>query len=126
MFTSQDLTYFIDKLVDKLCFTVITVTDELNAFRVFETLNARGVRLSASDLLKNYLFSLVSTENPHATELAALEGRWERIIGLLGQEAFQEFLRVFWNSEHRLVRKSDLFKTIKRAICDKGKAFELL
>ncbi len=91
---------------------MITVTDELNAFRVFETLNARGVRLSASDLLKNYLFSLVSAENPHDTELAALEDRWERIIGLLGQETFQEFLRVFWNSEHRLVRKSDLFKTI--------------
>ena len=43
--------------VDKLFFTIITVTDELNAFKVFETLNARGVRLSATDLLKNYLFS---------------------------------------------------------------------
>ncbi|MDG5816452.1 DUF262 domain-containing protein, partial [Chitinispirillales bacterium ANBcel5] len=49
------LARFIDSLVDKLFFTVITVTDELNAFKVFETLNARGVRLSATDLLKNYL-----------------------------------------------------------------------
>jgi uncharacterized protein with ParB-like and HNH nuclease domain len=124
--SGRKLTYFLDKLVDKLCFTVITVTDELNAFRVFETLNARGVRLSASDLLKNYLFSLVGAENPHATELAALEDRWERIIGLLGQETFQEFLRVFWNSRHKLVRKGDLFKTIKQSINNKGKAFELL
>jgi hypothetical protein len=124
--SGKKLTFFLDKLVDKLCFTVITVTDELNAFRVFETLNARGVRLSASDLLKNYLFSLVSAENPHDTELTALEDRWERIIGLLGQETFQEFLRVFWNSQHKLVRKSDLFKTIKKSINNKGKTFDLL
>ena len=50
---------FVDGAVDKLFFTVITVTDELNAFKVFATLNARGVRLSATDLLKNYLFSVV-------------------------------------------------------------------
>ncbi|MEZ4659761.1 MAG: DUF262 domain-containing protein [Caldilineaceae bacterium] len=31
----------IDQFADKLFFTVITVTDELNAFKVFETLNAR-------------------------------------------------------------------------------------
>ena len=61
--SGRDLASFLDKLVDKLFFTVITVTDELNAFKVFETLNARGVRLSATDLLKNYLFSIISTRD---------------------------------------------------------------
>ena len=51
---------FVDEAVDKLLFTVITVADELNAFTVFETLNARGVRLSSTDLLKNFLFSVVA------------------------------------------------------------------
>jgi hypothetical protein len=124
--SGKRLTAFLDYLVDKLFFTVITVTDELNAFRVFETLNARGVRLSAADLLKNYLFSLVSADDPHETELTALEDRWDRIIGLLGQETFPEFLRVFWNSQHRLTRKSELFKTIKKSVTDKEKAFALL
>ena len=50
----ESVARFVDGAVDKLFFTVITVTDELNAFKVFETLNARGVRLSATDLLKNY------------------------------------------------------------------------
>ena len=50
--SGQQLAAFIDSLVDKLFFTVITVTDGLNAFKVFETLNARDVRLSATDLLK--------------------------------------------------------------------------
>ena len=117
---------FIDSLVDQLFFTVITVTDELNAFKVFETLNARGVRLSATDLLKNYLFSVISTQDTHETELKALEERWERIVGVLGSESFPEFLRVFWNSRHRLVRKSDLFKTIRRGVSTRDQAFALL
>ncbi len=83
--SGERLTAFIDALVDKLFFTVITVTDELNAFKVFETLNARGVRLSSTDLLKNYLFSIIHSAEFHEAELRALEERWERIVGLLEQ-----------------------------------------
>ncbi|MGK7878975.1 MAG: DUF262 domain-containing protein [Crocosphaera sp.] len=124
--SGEQLAAFIDSLVDKLFFTVITVTDELNAFKVFETLNARGVRLSTTDLLKNYLFSLISTAQTHENELKSLEDRWERIVGLLGSESFPEFLRVFWNSRHKLVRKSDLFKTIRRRITNREQAFKLV
>ncbi|WP_017323972.1 DUF262 domain-containing protein [Synechococcus sp. PCC 7336] len=124
--SGENFTAMLDTLVDKLFFTVITVTDELNAFTVFETLNARGVRLSATDLLKNYLFSLISTQETHETELKALEDFWERIVGLLGSESFPEFLRVFWNSRNKLVRKSDLFKTIRRRLTTREQAFELV
>jgi len=124
--SGRNLAAFVDSLVDRLFFTVITVTDELNAFKVFETLNARGVRLSATDLLKNYLFSVISGKDTHETELKALEDRWERIVGLLGSESFPEFLRIFWNSRNRLVRKSDLFKTIRKQIASKEAAFGLL
>lgn len=124
--SGRDVAAFLDELVDKLFFTVITVTDELNAFKVFETLNARGVRLSATDLLKNYLFSVISTPETHESELKALEERWERIVGLMGSESLPEFLRVFWNSRNKLVRKSDLFKTIRKRITTREAAFELL
>ena len=117
---------FVDGAVDKLFFTIITVTDELNAFKVFETLNARGVRLSATDLLKNHLFSVVSRDNPHESEINALEDRWESVVGLLGSERFPEFLRVFWNSRNRLVRKTDLFKTLRREVSDRSRVFQLI
>ncbi len=117
---------FIDSIVDKLFFTVITVTDELNAFKVFETLNARGVRLSATDLLKNYLFSVISSADTHEQELHALEERWERIVGTLGSESFPEFLRAYWNSRNRIVRKADLFKTIRKRISSREEAFALI
>ena len=117
---------FVDRAVDKLFFTVITVTDELNAFSVFETLNARGVRLSATDLLKNYLFSIVARGGAHESEITALESRWESIVGLLGSESLPEFLRVYWNSRHRLVRKADLFKTIRSVIDGRSEVFALV
>ena len=117
---------FVDGAVDKLFFTVITVTDELNAFKVFETLNARGVRLSTTDLLKNYLFSVVARGGTHESEITALESRWESIVGLLGSESLLEFLRVYWNSRRRLVRQADLFKTIRSVIDGRSEVFALV
>lgn len=121
-----ELARFIDMVADKLFFTVITVTDELNAFKVFETLNARGVRLSATDLLKNYLFSVVNNENPHETEMKKVEERWEKIVDKLGSESFPDFLRIYWNSRNKLIRKTDLFKAIKNAIQNKERVFALI
>ena len=122
----ESVARFVDGVADKLFFTIITVTDELNAFKVFETLNARGVRLSATDLLKNHLFSVVSRDNRHESEINALEDRWESVVGLLGSERFPEFLRVFWNSRNRLVRKTDLFKTLRREVSDRSSVFQLI
>ena len=124
--SGESVARFVDVAVDKLFFTVITVTDELNAFKVFETLNARGVRLSATDLLKNHLFSVVSRSHVREAEVAALENRWESIVGLLGSESFPEFLRFYWNSCNRLVRKSELFKAIRGNVTERGKVFELV
>lgn len=120
------LAKFIDDLADKLFFTVISVTDELNAFKVFETLNARGVRLSPTDLLKNYLFSVVHRESAHPTEIETLERRWEAMVGTLGGESFPDFLRVHWNSRRDFVREADLFKKIRASTPDKARVFELI
>ncbi|MFH1860339.1 MAG: DUF262 domain-containing HNH endonuclease family protein [bacterium] len=124
--TGESLAGFIDTIVDKLFFTVIKVSDELNAFKVFETLNARGVKLSSSDLLKNYLFSVVDATGPHKSELDQMELLWSKVIGKLGSEKFPEFLRYYWNSFNKTVRKNDLFKTIRKNINTKGDAFSLI
>lgn len=84
------------------------------------------MRLSATDLLKNYLFSVISKEGAHTAELKTLEERWEAIIDLLGSDSFPEFLRVFWNSGHKLVRKTHLFKTIRQSVPGRKQAFALI
>lgn len=120
------LAQFIETMSDRLFFTVITVTDELNAYKVFETLNARGVRLSATDLLKNYLFSVLHRQQEHEQEIKNLEDRWERMVGRLGSESFPDFLRMHWNSRHNFVRQADLFKVIRGQVPSREKVFALL
>jgi hypothetical protein len=122
----HDIAQLLDTMSDKLFFTVITVTDELNAYKVFETLNARGVKLSATDLLKNYLFSVLHREGQHEHELKTLDDRWESIVGRLGAESFPDFLRVHWISRRSFVRQADLFKTIRSQIPNREDVFSLL
>ena len=124
--TGESLAAFIDNFVDKLFFTVIEVTDQLNAFKVFETLNARGVQLSSADLLKNYLFFVVDETKPHISEIEELENIWSKIVGKLGEQKFEDYLRYYWNSIHKSVGKKNLFKTIKGSIKSKDQVFELI
>lgn len=120
------LAKLVEDVSDRLFFTVITVTDELNAYKVFETLNARGVRLSATDLLKNYMFSVLDRGRETDHELRNLEDRWEAIVGRLQSENFPDFLRVHWNSRRSFVRQSDLFKTIRSQVGTPEVVFRLL
>ncbi|MFN9005055.1 MAG: DUF262 domain-containing protein, partial [Betaproteobacteria bacterium] len=120
------LAKLVEDLSDRLFFTVITVTDELNAYKVFETLNARGVRLSATDLLKNYLFSVLDRGGETDHELRNLEDRWEAIVGRLQSENFPDFLRVHWNSRRSFARQADLFKTIRAQVNTAQAVFQLL
>ena len=120
------LAQLVEDMSDRLFFTVITVTDELNAYKVFETLNARGVRLSATDLLKNYLFSVLDRQNQNEHELRNLEERWEALVGRLGAESFPDFLRVHWNSRRSFARQAELFKTIRAQITTREAVFQLL
>jgi hypothetical protein len=120
------LAHFIETMSDALLFTVVTVDDQLNAYTVFETLNARGVRLSATDLLKNYLFSVGAGGAVGAHELDELERRWERLLERLGSESFPEFLRVHWLSRHGFTRHSELFKAIRGRITTREGIFTLV
>lgn len=124
--TGESLAQFIDRLSDKLFFTVITVGDELNAYKVFETLNARGVKLSSTDLLKNYLFQVVHGQNSIELELNELENRWERLVSKLGSESFPDFLRVHWNSRRKFLRHAELYKRIRDSIRDRAAVFNLM
>lgn len=124
--TAIDLINFITSITDQLFFTVITVSDELNAFKVFETLNARGVQLSSSDLLKNYIFSIADSESLHKNQLDALEDDWSEIADILKKQQVSEYLRYYWNSTHKTVRKNQLYKTIRDEVKTSQQAFSLI
>jgi uncharacterized protein with ParB-like and HNH nuclease domain len=55
---------------------VVRLTDSGLAYRMFETLNDRGLRASQADLLKNYLFSKTN-------KLEEATSRWSSIAGAI-------------------------------------------
>lgn len=124
--TGKDFAKFITDLVDNLYFTIIKVSDEMNAFRVFETLNARGVQLSSSDLLKNYLFSLVDTATEHPERINTLEEKWSELTNNVKAEKLPDFIRYYWNSKNKTVRSSELFKVIRGTIRSDSQVFEVV
>lgn len=121
------LAQFVENLLDKLLFTTISVSSDLNAYRVFETLNARGVQLSVPDLLKNYLFSLIDhQEKIDDLELKRLEDQWDFIVKQLATIDFTKFVTAHWNSRHSTSSRGQLFKRIKSEVNDREGAFKYL
>lgn len=106
----------------QLLFILIMVADELNAYMVFETLNARGLELSSTDLLKNYLFSLVKVP----ADLEALQRRWRTLIAVVRQERFPEFLRYHLLCEQPKIRTQRLFKMVRDRVRTAQQVFHLM
>lgn len=114
---------FQDTMGTQLAFTTITVDDELNAYSVFETLNARSLQLTSTDLLKNYLFSLLKGGK---VDLEQATNQWSRIVTTVEGEVLPLFLRQYWISKRRLVRADRLFKTLKSEVTTREQSFALL
>jgi hypothetical protein len=106
----------------QLMFILITVDDELNAYTVFETLNARGLELSSTDLLKNYLFSRLRVP----ADLEALGRRWRALVATVQQERFPEFLRYHLLCEEPRVRSQRLFQMIRARVTAPEQVFGLM
>lgn len=117
------LAEFVDETVARrLLFVGIEVADHLSAFRVFETLNARGVRLSPADLIKNWLFSQFQT----VSDQDYAELIWEEILAAVPAEHFTAFLRHYFCQSRLQVRAQDLFDIVRKETVDAARAIELL
>lgn len=115
---------FLNNTVGELMmFIQITVEDELNAYTVFETLNSRGVELTSTDLLKNYLFSLVAGSQ---TDLKQVKNQWKKIIDVIGLKEFPNFLRYYLLATRKSITKEYLFKEVKNFVRRGEDVFELL
>jgi hypothetical protein len=122
--SGQEIAMFIEGVASGMIFTKIVVQDDLNAYKVFETLNARGVQLSTPDLLKNYFFSVV-TKNDHVAdeELDELDESWAEIVSQLGESNFTDFIRYHHNFQATLVTKKELFASVRKLAGTPEKAY---
>jgi len=116
-----DLIEYIEK---KLKIIIVSVSDEVNAFTIFETLNNRGLVLSQTDLIKNYLF------NKSDERIFETQEKWARFTGAIeaaeNEDEILKYIRYYWSSKNGLTREKQLFKNIQDNIKNKNQVLTLI
>lgn len=94
-YSLKELMEFYQKL-NNIVLVKIEVDSNSDAFMLFESLNNRGVPLSAVDLIKNKMLSKLESQGKTIDETYEL---WKRIINNLPDTTVQErFLRQYYNA----------------------------
>ena len=105
-----------------LAFTVMSLPDNLSAYRVFETLNARGMELSAGDLVKNLLFSVAGD---HLRD--EMEQRWDGAEKEVGGRNMTDFLTCLWNAENEMASEErNLYRQLRKGVRTAEDAFQFI
>jgi hypothetical protein len=112
---------WIEYLTDKAKVIVVEVNDEAAAYTIFEVLNDRGLELSVSDLLKNFIFRVAGDKVSEA------QAHWSRMVGILEgsgaeEKALKTFIRHVWASRNGVTREKDLYDKIRQHVTGKQRA----
>lgn len=118
----------LEVLMDKvtgLQVVAIVLEADTDIFDTFEGLNSKGLGLSASDLIKNYLFS--QAEKINCLESVELSwGEIEADFEKINPEWFPKFLRHVWIARNGYISGSGLFEVMKKKIKTYGNEANLL
>lgn len=112
-----------DKLINSELIEII-VEKDVDGYRVFETLNARGIPLEQHELIKNYLYSYLRKK----AQAQKLDNLWAKIINNItfnDTDYFPAFISHYCTHIYGKTKKNEEFKTI-RANTFKTKTEELL
>lgn len=100
-----------DKLIACQNIEIIVGTD-FEGFRVFETLNARGIPLEQHELIKNFFYSYLRSK----TKIANLDSKWQKIISNVVTEKadyFPAFITHYCVHKYGKIKKNEEFRTIR-------------
>lgn len=111
--TIKELEELRDKILD-LEVIFVAVSNEVDAFTIFETLNATGKDLTPMDLIKNQIFKLY-TRQPHIDEP---NDSWKIILSN-SENKNLKFLNNFWSSRYKKVSNKKIYKEFVNKIVKK-------
>lgn len=114
------LSTLVEAITDSISGIQIITNNEDSAYVLFETLNDRGIDLTLSDMLKNFLFSKAGKRIEEA------KNKWTQIVTLIGQEYMKAFIRHEWMSKYGQTREKELYKKIKAEVRSNPKTIEYI
>ena len=119
----EELEQFSAAIRKQLRFVRVSVTDFGDAFQLFETLNSRGLELSAADLLKNFVLEKRALEvagKPNGEQsLGELAAEWAQIVSDVGESAMNsQFVRYYLLMTHQAekVQKKHIYKYFRQVV----------
>ncbi|HRO32868.1 MAG TPA: DUF262 domain-containing HNH endonuclease family protein [Brevundimonas sp.] len=93
---------------------LLKVPDDVNAFKMFETLNDRGLKVSQSDLVKNYIFG------QSAARLAEVQQLWSYVKGALEtldeEDITMTFLRQSLIAMNGYLKETDVYERVQSSV----------
>lgn len=105
-------------LVNNISLVHINAFSHFNAFRLFETLNDRGLELSAADLIKNFILMKVSN-NAEVFDEAITE--WNEMYSKVKNLEPVTFIRRYILSNYKgKISKNKLYEEIKKKLGSKN------
>jgi hypothetical protein len=105
---------------------VVTVPDEIGAFRIFETMNDRGLKASQADILKNYFFSKAGSR---LTEALAFWNAMTGAVEGLGEdenERLVTYIRHLWITTHGPTKERELAAEIKKEVTGETRTMQFV
>lgn len=100
-----DLTRIERLLLDEVEVVSITLGDQDNEYRIFESLNWKGAPLSQADLLRNYFFMRIPTDD----QQSLYDNVWLPMQAMLDSNSLADFFRYQYMSTGRFVREKDIY-----------------
>ena len=96
-------------LTGRLTLVSIILDKHDNPYRIFESLNGKGLPLSQVDLIRNYFFMRL----PEADHERIYRAKWQPMQQRLGEEGLTEFVRHYLMMAGQLVKEGDVYATLK-------------
>jgi hypothetical protein len=106
-----DLERLVRIVVSQLSFVAITLDAEDNPYRIFESLNAKGMPLTQGDLLRNYFFMRL----PPAEHEHWYTSVWSPMQARLG-ERFDDYMRDFLLKEGQPIRPDEVYQEWRKRL----------
>lgn len=95
------LPYFVDWLLEKVHLVEITASSDEDAYTIFETMNDRGLSLSATDMLKGYLLANIDDATKRAEADKCIK-QWLLKFAEQGKETEADFFKTWLRSQYAL------------------------
>ncbi|MDD5243713.1 MAG: DUF262 domain-containing protein [Syntrophorhabdaceae bacterium] len=121
---SKALYKWVEFVTSRAIVIVIKAPNSINAYKMFETLNDRGLKASQVDILKNFLFGTA------AKRLDEIQSKWDAMINVIqnigDDELTLNHIRHSWIAKNGPTVERDLAKSIQDTIGNMQQAIDIV